>query len=341
MSALPRTGTAGVMVIGAEPVIGTGEEIRSVDPRTGAALDPGYPAASAAQVERDCAPAEQTHPVFREITAERRAEFLERIADLLDERRDPLVERAHTETALPRPRLAGEVGRTSGQPRLSAAELRAGPVAVSGTSSFTGMPTGVFSQLVSDPRIRAVGFTGPRKGGPAVAATAAARPVPIPVYAEMSSIKPVLLLPAAFASRGAELGAAFAGSPRLGDGQFCTNPGVVLAIEGPGLDAFMRAAADAVAAGATMLTTGMAHRYAAAGDGPAARDGVEEFAPTTDPRSTSVGTLAIERFLRPVAYQDVPDALPPAEVRDDNPLGVWRRTDGEAGQRALTVDSAA
>ncbi|MFJ8792498.1 aldehyde dehydrogenase (NADP(+)) [Streptomyces sp. NPDC102462] len=540
MSALPRTSPAGVMVIGAEPVIGTGEEIRSVDPRTGAALDPGYPAASAAQVERACALAEQAHPVFRETTAERRAEFLERIADLLDERRDPLVERAHTETALPRPRLAGEVGRTSGQLRLFAAELRAGtwqgaridparpgreplpradirqrrislgPVAVFGASNFplafstaggdtasalaagcpvvvkahqahlgtaelvaraiaeaaadTGMPAGVFSQLVgrgtetgtllvSDPRIRAVGFTGSRRGGLAIAATAAARPVPIPVYAEMSSINPVLLLPAALASRGAELGAAFAGSLTLGAGQFCTNPGVVLAIEGPGLDAFMKAAADAVAAdaGATMLSTGMAHHYAAAGDALAARDGVEEFAggsrpdsaapgrarlltvegarfaadpqlqaevfgatsllvrcadtseliaavrtlegqltatvhadeadhplaakllplleeragrvlfngwptgvevghamvhggpfpATTDPRSTSVGTLAIERFLRPVAYQDVPNALLPAEVRDENPLGVWRRLDGEPGQGALTVHSAA
>ncbi len=52
------------------------------------------------------------------------------------------------------------------------------------------------------------------------------------------------------------------------------------------------------------------------------------FPATTDPRSTSVGTLAIERFLRPVAYQDVPDALLPEELRDGNPLGVWRRVDG-------------
>jgi NADP-dependent aldehyde dehydrogenase len=52
------------------------------------------------------------------------------------------------------------------------------------------------------------------------------------------------------------------------------------------------------------------------------------FPATSDPRSTSVGSLAIERFQRPVAYQDVPDALLPEAVRDDNPWGVLRRVDG-------------
>ncbi|WP_395474614.1 aldehyde dehydrogenase (NADP(+)) [Saccharopolyspora spinosa] len=367
MSAPLQTCPTGAMIIGAEPVIGTGKEIRSSDPRTGAALDPAYPTASAEHVERACALAAQAFPVFRATTAERRAEFLERIADLIDKRQDLLVERAHAETALPRPRLTGEVGRTSGQLRLFAAELRAGswqgaridparldrvplprpdirqrrialgPVAVFGASNFplafstaggdtasalaagcpvvvkahqahlgtaelvaraiaeaaadTGMPEGVFSQvvgsgtdigaqLVRDPRIRAVGFTGSRQGGLAIAAAAAARPVPIPVYAEMSSINPVLLLPAALGSRGAELGAAFVGSLTLGAGQFCTNPGLVLMVEGPGLDAFTKAAADAVATnpGATMLTIGIADHYAAAGDAIAARDGVDELA---------------------------------------------------------------
>lgn len=62
------------------------------------------------------------------------------------------------------------------------------------------------------------------------------------------------------------------------------------------------------------------------------------FPATTDPRSTSVGTLAIERFLRPVAYQDVPDALLPEELRDANPLGVWRRLDGVPSRAPLTDD---
>ena len=53
---------------------------------------------------------------------------------------------------------------------------------------------------------------------------------------------------------------------------------------------------------------------------------------TSDGRSTSVGTLAIRRFLRPVCYQDLPAALLPAALRDGNPLGLWRRLDGTLGQ---------
>ncbi|MET9050547.1 aldehyde dehydrogenase (NADP(+)) [Streptomyces bacillaris] len=537
MSTPSGTGPTGAMVIGARPVVGTGREIRSVDPRTGRPLEPGYPAASVHQADRACELAREAAAPYRTTAPERRAAFLDRIADLLDAERDALVERAHVETALPRPRLTGEVGRTSGQLRLFAAELRAGvwqgaridparperqplrradirqrriavgPVVVFGAGNFplafstaggdtasalaagcpvivkahqahlgtaelvarvvgravdeTGMPEGVFSQLVGggkelgtglvgDPRVRAVGFTGSRSGGLAIAAAAAARPVPIPVYAEMSSINPVLLLPQALRARGAELGAAFAGSLTLGAGQFCTNPGLVLAVEGPGLDAFTAAAAEAVAAdpGATMLTPDIARHYAASGDAVAGREGVEEaghggggggvargrarlltvdgtrfigdpalqtevfgatslivrcadpdeltavlgvlegqltatvhadeadlplagrllplleeiagrvlfngwptgvevghamvhggpFPATTDPRSTSVGTLAIERFLRPVAYQDVPDALLPDELRDGNPLGVWRRVDGAPERAPLSAD---
>ncbi|MDX2917007.1 MULTISPECIES: aldehyde dehydrogenase (NADP(+)) [Streptomyces] len=535
MSDLPRTRPTGAMVIGTRPVTGTGEEIRSVDPRTGQPIEPGYPAASADQADRACELAREASTAYRTTTPQRRAAFLDRIAELLDTERDALVERAHTETALPRPRLTGEVGRTSAQLRLFAAELRAGvwqgaridpaqpdrrplpradirqrrtaigPVVVFGASNFplafstaggdtasalaagcpvivkahqahlgtaelvarvvsraaaeTGMPEGVFSQLVgsgtelgtrlvSDPRVRAIGFTGSRSGGLAIAAAAAARPVPIPVYAEMSSINPVLLLPGALKARGAELGAAFAASLTLGAGQFCTNPGLVLAVAGPGLDAFTAAATEAVAAdpGATMLTPAIARHYAASGDAVAGQDGVEEagrggegdgaacgrarlltvdgrrfagdpalqtevfgatslivrcadldeltavlgvlegqltatvhaddadlplagrllplleelagrvlfngwptgvevghamvhggpFPATTDPRGTSVGTLAIERFLRPVAYQDVPDALLPDELRDGNPLGVWRRLDGAPSRAPLT-----
>ena len=59
------------------------------------------------------------------------------------------------------------------------------------------------------------------------------------------------------------------------------------------------------------------------------------FPATSDGRTTSVGTLAINRFLRPVAYQNAPPALLPAELKPDNPLGIWRRVDGE-----LTRDPA-
>ena len=137
-----------------------------------------------------------------------------------------------------------------------------------------GMPPGVFGHLVGtgnelgqalvqDPRIAAVGFTGSRAGGLALLRLAQARAVPIPVYAEMSSINPVLLMPRALAARGAALGTAFVGSLTMGAGQFCTNPGLLLAIEGEGLDAFIASAREALgqSVGATMLTSGIHAAY--------------------------------------------------------------------------------
>jgi len=313
-----------------------------------------------------------------------------------------------------------------------------------------GLPEGVFSlvygdgrvvgtQLVTDPRIQAVGFTGSRGAGLAIARAAAQRHRPIPVYAEMSSVNPVFLLPGALAARGAELGAAYAGSLALGAGQFCTNPGLVFAPAGPELDAFLDSAAKAVEAdaGAPMLTEPIAAAYHSGGarltanpavtvlargqraDGPAGGQAVlatvdaadftgdetleqeifgaaslvvrtpdadaliglarslegqltatvhaaesdyplagrllpilerlagrvlfdgwptgvtvghamvhgGPFPATSDSRSTSVGTRAIERFLRPVSYQDVPAALLPEVLRDGS-TGVPRRVDG-------------
>ena len=316
----------------------------------------------------------------------------------------------------------------------------------------SGLPAGTFSllfgtgqklgiALVTDPRIKAVGFTGSRTGGTALVAAAAARPEPIPVYAEMSSINPVFLLDGALSTRGAELGKAFIGSLTMGSGQFCTNPGLVIAVDGPGLDAFVAAAREAVsAAPATpMLTPNIAGSYASGveslaaaaelvargvegsetcgqaalfttdaksflasedlqaevfgasslivrcadaaevavvaqgiegqltatvhaddSDGDAAREllpllelkagrilfngwptGVEvchamvhggPFPATSDSRTTSVGARAIERFLRPVAYQDVPKTLLPSAIADGNPEQIWRRIDGRLSQ---------
>lgn len=321
--------------------------------------------------------------------------------------------------------------------------------AITEAAASTGMPAGVFSlvfgdgrtigtALVTDPRVKAVGFTGSRSGGTALVRAAAGRPEPIPVYAEMSSVNPVFLFPHALGTRAAELGRAFVASLTLGSGQFCTNPGLVIAQDGPGLDAFVAAAAEAVASSTptTMLTPNIADSYdkgvdalSAAADevargtvsdapntGRAAlfhtdastffdRDvlqaevfgasalvvrctsadqvadvaralegqltatihadasdhadagrllrvlelkagrilfngwptGVEvghamvhggPHPATSDSRSTSVGSLAIERFLRPVAYQDVPAALLPSAIADGNPDGIWRRVDG-------------
>lgn len=313
-----------------------------------------------------------------------------------------------------------------------------------------GLPEGVFAllfdsgravgqALVADPRICAVGFTGSRGGGTALMAIAAARPVPIPVYAEMSSINPVLLFPAALAARGGAIARAFVGSLTLGAGQFCTNPGLLLAVEGEGLDAFLAAAAEALAGqgAATMLTPGILSAYEAGvarlaghaavttvargaeGEGlqgqgalftttaaafladPALEEevfgaaalvvrcadvaeiaailealegqltaalhmdaadheqarallpllerkvgrilvngfgtGVEvchamvhggPFPSTADGRSTSVGSLAISRFLRPVCYQDMPDALLPPELKGEGAPDMPVRRDG-------------
>ena len=163
--------------------------------------------------------------------------------------------------------------------------------AVRRAAEACGMPQGVFGHLsgpgnelgqalVQDPRIAAVGFTGSRGGGLALLRLAQARPVPIPVYAEMSSINPVLLMPNALAARGAALGAAFVGSLTMGAGQFCTNPGLLLAIEGEGLEAFVASAREALgqAAGAPMLTSGIHAAYGQGIAALAAHDRVETIA---------------------------------------------------------------
>ncbi|MGP4024244.1 aldehyde dehydrogenase (NADP(+)) [Actinomadura sp. 3N407] len=147
--------------------------------------------------------------------------------------------------------------------------------AVSDAVREAGLPEGVFSMLygdgptlgialVTDPRVQGVGFTGSRAAGLAIAKAAANRPRPIPVYAEMSSVNPVFLLPEVLAARGGELADAFVGSVTLGTGQFCTNPGLVFAVRGPALDAFLDAAAKAISndPGGPMLTPGIARAYA-------------------------------------------------------------------------------
>lgn len=319
-----------------------------------------------------------------------------------------------------------------------------------------GMPEGTFSllqddghgvgaALVSDARIKAVGFTGSRSGGVALMRLAASRAEPIPVYAEMSSVNPVLLFPHALDARAEAIGRAFAASLTLGVGQFCTNPGLILGVDGPALRRFEAAAAASlqIAPAAPMLTVGIHRAYDAAvarvgaregvdiiASGASAADGIhhagqamlfattadvfaenpalhdEVFGPaslvvrcpdlatmhtlaehlegqltaalhldeadhdaasvfmpmlerrvgrilvngfgtgvevghamvhggpypaTSDGRSTSVGSLAIGRFLRPVCYQDMPDALLPDALRDTNPLGLSRMMDGVRG----------
>lgn len=326
--------------------------------------------------------------------------------------------------------------------------------AIARAAAATGMPEGVFTLLqgrghevglwlVRHPLIQAVGFTGSLRGGRALFDAAAARPEPIPVYAEMGSVNPVFLLPSAVAARAEALAEGLAGSITLGVGQFCTNPGVLVGMRDPGLERLAAGLRDRIgAAGSgTMLYPGIGAGYragvealrasgavrvlaeGAAGAEPdeamgrpivfttAARafldhpqlqeevfgpasllveassaeeleevargldgqltasihgtpedllrhaglvrilerkvgrlifngfpTGVEvghamqhggPYPATTDSRSTSVGSAAISRFARPVAYQDFPDDALPVELRNANEGGIWRLIDGE------------
>jgi NADP-dependent aldehyde dehydrogenase len=130
---------------------------------------------------------------------------------------------------------------------------------LAGAVAEAGLPAGAFAQLFDDgfevglalvrhPRVRAVAFTGSRAGGLALARAAAERAVPVPVYAEMGSVNPVVVLPGAAERRAAELAAGLHASFTLGVGQFCTNPGLTFVPEGPAGDAFREALAERVAA---------------------------------------------------------------------------------------------
>lgn len=316
-------------------------------------------------------------------------------------------------------------------------------------SLLYGPGSSIGQALVADPAIKAVGFTGSQRAGIALMQTAAARPEPIPVYAEMSSLNPVFVFPGALNGSAAQIDAlaqqyvtAVTGS----SGQLCTSPGLLFAPAGEAGDILAAAVGRAVSAqaGQTMLTEGIAAswnagtevlasasnvsvvghgtegstenapapaifgtdiasfvsnhvlhaeifgaaslviRYSTAQelieatnrmegqltaslqlteeDYPTAAlllpaleqkvgriivngwpTGVEvghamvhggPFPATSDSRTTSVGTLAINRFLRPVSYQNLPQELLPAPLQDSNPWQLNRRVDGrvESGQ---------
>jgi NADP-dependent aldehyde dehydrogenase len=147
-------------------------------------------------------------------------------------------------------------------------ELVAG--AVNRAVAACGLPPAVFSlihgggatigiAMVKHPATAAVGFTGSHAAGRALFDAAASRPQPIPVFAEMSSLNPVFLLPEALQDRGAALATGLLGSFTLGVGQFCTKPGLVFVLRGPATDTFIAALAAAVRAApcGTMLTHGI------------------------------------------------------------------------------------
>jgi len=315
-----------------------------------------------------------------------------------------------------------------------------------------GLPPDVFSliqganhdlnlRLVKHPHTRAAGFTGSLKGGRALFDAAAARPDPIPVYAEMGSVNPLFVLPGALRERGEAIAEGLKGSVTMGNGQFCTKPGVVMAFDYPAFDKFTEKLKGLMTqqAPGTLLHPGILKSYeeglksfgalssvvaksSTAPDrvktqaeaavfeteaatflkeprlreevfGPATllvrcgtRDDLEKAArameghltatvhgteedlaqhrnliailqqkagrlvfngfptgvevcaamqhggpypATTDSRTTSVGAYAIKRFARPVAFQNFPDSVLPAELQNKNSRNVWRLVDNQ------------
>ena len=156
------------------------------------------------------------------------------------------------------------------------------------------MPPGTFSlvqggkrdvgeALVQHPHIKAVGFTGSLAGGRALFNLCAGRPEPIPFFGELGSVNPMFLLPAALAARGEAIAKGWAGSLTMGAGQFCTNPGIAVVIDGPEADAFVTAAKAAVGTVGpqTMLTDGIAEAFRQGRDRVAKGNGVRSVLTTT------------------------------------------------------------
>jgi NADP-dependent aldehyde dehydrogenase len=326
-----------------------------VNPASGAPLDPPFHPATEAEVDQAVAAAGAAAAGLQAAGGAGRAGLLRAMAAGLEAAADELVPRAMAETALPEPRVRGELGRTCGQLRLFAEvaeegswvearldtgdpgrlpaprpDLRSqleplGPVAVFGASNFplafgvlggdtasalaagcpvvakahplnpgtseiaarvaqaalaeAGLAPGaltllfdpgiaVGARLVRHPGIRAVGFTGSFAGGRALLALAAERETPIPVYAEMGSMNPVTVLPEALAARGAAIAQALAASVLAGVGQFCTCPGLLVVVRGPGFAGFRQGLVEALAAAApgVMLGARLAKGYRQAVD---------------------------------------------------------------------------
>jgi NADP-dependent aldehyde dehydrogenase len=158
----------------------------------------------------------------------------------------------------------------------------------------------VGTRLVQHPLIRAVGFTGSLKGGRALFDLCAARPDPIPFFGELGSVNPMFLLPAAMAARASEIGAAWAASLAMGAGQFCTNPGIALVLDGPDADRFQSATIEALeqVGGQTMLTDGIADAY---------RSGISHIADDANVHQLA-GTPCSDRTAHPFLYSVSGDA---------------------------------
>ena len=150
-------------------------------------------------------------------------------------------------------------------------------------SLIQGGKRDVGTALVQHPLINAVGFTGSLAGGRALFDLCAQRPNPIPFFGELGSVNPMFLLPDAAKNRGQDIGSGWAGSLTMGAGQFCTNPGIAILIDGPDADAFASAATETLkwSGSQTILTDGIAKAYRDGRDRISAGEGVKELLTTT------------------------------------------------------------
>ncbi len=221
-----------------------------------------------------------------------------------------------------------------------------------------GFPEGVFSMLydashavgsalVSHPVIQAVGFTGSRAGGTALMKLAAARPQPIPVYAEMSSVNPVFLLPGALTDRASALATGLAGSVTLGVGQFCTSPGLVIVDKQSDTASFREALAAALGAvpPGVMLNAGIRCNYETTRRKLGTHSGVKEIlaVPTDNPACGGAAlyeTTASQLLADPKLTEEVfgPSTL---LVIADGPAEMLALARSLEGQLTATVHAAA
>jgi NADP-dependent aldehyde dehydrogenase len=139
----------------------------------------------------------------------------------------------HPETSEHVTRIVIEAAKSNGLPDGTFAMVQ-------GRSNETG------THLVTHPRVMAVGFTGSLRGGRALFDAAAKREVPIPVYAEMGSTNPVFILPEMLAQKGEEIAKLLAASNMSSVGQFCTNPGIMVAKKASGSEKFYQTFSDII-----------------------------------------------------------------------------------------------
>ena len=314
---------------------------KGFNPATRQEIPQEFAQATVDEIDSACRAAQEAFYEFSLVSGASRAHLLRRIADLIEEAGNNLIEMAMAETGLPEGRLIGERGRTCGQLRMFAniveeggyvdaiidealphrvpprADMRrmlcpVGPIVVFGASNFplafstaggdtasalaAGCPVivkghpshpgthalvsdiitqavadcdlhgGVFSSvqgkshevgaaLVGHEAIKGVAFTGSLNGGKALMAAAQSRREPIPVFAEMGSINPIVVLPTILSDSQSNVAEQIAASINLGAGQFCTNPGLIILAPSDYQKSFVKLIGEAFAKSApqTML----------------------------------------------------------------------------------------